>query len=281
METTNLASFQSKSFNYTLIILYLQKVSTLTIANFTTSARTEFTLQTSVHFLGPNTMCSTFTPHCRYKHSINKPLGNVLCPNTLCSGLFCVHKKYFQSLGRSDYQCPEGTSTCEERNIHFEVQTIWFDFLKCDQAFILPKRHKNQFKMFLQMCAILDGSVSNKCGYVDTWKENNESRYECLPRKACCHVLNMPFKDQKPRISCLLVMPHIVLSKRRGVTTKTKKHLLFPRNFTANHYQAHPNPSQKRQKSVHLWHNQLDSPLVDTVNQKVFSLLFFNLFRPQ
>ena len=49
LETTVLVFFQWKSLNYTAIILFLQKLSTLTFAKFTTSTRTDITLQTSVN----------------------------------------------------------------------------------------------------------------------------------------------------------------------------------------------------------------------------------------
>ena len=41
-------------------------------------------------------------------------------------GKFCLHKETFQSLGRSDYQCPQCASVCQVRNIPFEVQTNSF-----------------------------------------------------------------------------------------------------------------------------------------------------------
>ena len=39
---------------------------------------------------------------------------------------------------------------------------------------------------------------SEKCGYLSTNKTT--SFYDCKKCKACCHVLNIPFKDQKPTI---------------------------------------------------------------------------------
>ena len=48
LETTILAYFPSKSWIYTAINLFLQKLSTLTIAKFTISTKTDFTLRTSV-----------------------------------------------------------------------------------------------------------------------------------------------------------------------------------------------------------------------------------------
>ena len=45
------------------------------------------------------------------------------CPNTKCAGKPGRHKKTFQPLGSSDYQCPQCASVCQVRNIPFEDQT--------------------------------------------------------------------------------------------------------------------------------------------------------------
>ena len=39
---------------------------------------------------------------------------------------------------------------------------------------------------------------NEKCVYLST--KNTTSFYDCKKCKACCHVLNIPFKDQKPTI---------------------------------------------------------------------------------
>ena len=72
------------------------------------------------------TMCSAFTPDYGCDNSTIILFGDVYCPNTKCSGKFCLHKKTFQSLGRSDYQCPQCASVCQVRNIPFEYQTNSF-----------------------------------------------------------------------------------------------------------------------------------------------------------
>ena len=71
-------------------------------------------------------MCSAFTPDCGYNNSTIILIRDVYCPNTKCSGKPCLHKKTFQSLGRSDYQCPQCASVCQVRNIPFEDQTNSF-----------------------------------------------------------------------------------------------------------------------------------------------------------
>ena len=102
LETTILAYFPSKSLNHKPINLFLQKLPTLTIAKITISTRTDITLETSVKELRALTMCSAFTPDSGYDNSTINLIGDVFCPNTKCLGKLCMHKKIFQSLGRSD-----------------------------------------------------------------------------------------------------------------------------------------------------------------------------------
>ena len=78
-------------------------------------------------------MCSAFTPDCGFDNSTIIFIGDVSCPNTKSSGRLCLHKKTFQSLGRSDYQCLQCASVCQVRNIPFEDQKISF-FLSLGQG---------------------------------------------------------------------------------------------------------------------------------------------------
>ena len=68
-------------------------------------------------------MCST---NCAYDNSAINIIGNVYCPKTKCLGKLCLHKKTFQSLGRSDYQYPQCASVCQVRTIPFQDQTNSF-----------------------------------------------------------------------------------------------------------------------------------------------------------
>ena len=61
-----------------------------------------------------------------YDNSAIIIIGDVYCPNTKCLGKLCLHKKTFQSLGRSDYQCPQCGSVCQVRNTPFEDQKKCF-----------------------------------------------------------------------------------------------------------------------------------------------------------
>ena len=71
-------------------------------------------------------MCSAFIPDRGYDNSVIILIGDVYCPKTKCLSKLWLHKKTFQSLGRSDYQCLQCASVCQGRNIPFEDQTNSF-----------------------------------------------------------------------------------------------------------------------------------------------------------
>ena len=274
-------------------------MSTLTIVKFTIFTRTDITLQTSVKNLRAITMCSEFTPHCGYYKRIIILIGDLYCPNTMCSGIFCLHKLTFQSLGRSDYQCPQCASVCQVRIIPFEDQTNSFflsfgrgvynfeEFPKSYQDVIGDVYCPGKYCLNREKCESLGGYMTTPrsihgCGNCGAWlfvykvlftlqehvettktdktcflfaienmnmvpnkqlllnvpfqsnknrkkelcvdnkvqetigdvycptcrKENSvyfstnktSSFYDCKKCKACCHVLNIPFNDQKPTI---------------------------------------------------------------------------------
>ena len=87
-------------------------------------------------------MCSAFTPDCAYDKSAIIIIGNVDCPNTKCLGRICLDKKTFQSLGRSDYQCPQCASVCQVRNILFEDQTTSFSLSPGQGVYIFEENPK-------------------------------------------------------------------------------------------------------------------------------------------
>ena len=96
-------------------------------------------LQTTVKNLRAITMRSTLNPDCGYDNSTIILIGDVYCPNTKCSGKLCLHNKTLQTLGGSDYQCPQCGSVCQVRNIAFEDQTNSF-FLSPGQGFTFLKK---------------------------------------------------------------------------------------------------------------------------------------------
>ena len=85
-------------------------------------------------------MCSAFTPDCGYDNSTIILIGDVYFPNTKCSGGPCLPKKTFQSLGRSEYQCPQCASVCQVRNIPFEDQRNSFFLSLGQEIYIFEER---------------------------------------------------------------------------------------------------------------------------------------------
>ena len=141
-----------------MINSFLQKLSTWVTAKSIISKRMDFLLLTSLIFFRAMTMCST---DCGYDNSAIIIIGDVCCPNTKCLGKLCLHKKTFQSLGTSDYQCPQCASVCQVRNIPFEDQTNSF-FLSFGAGVTVLKREPNQFKMLSEMCFVLASIVSTQ-----------------------------------------------------------------------------------------------------------------------
>ena len=103
-------------------------------------------------------MCSTGYG---YDNSTIILIGDVYCPNAKCLGKLCLHKKTFQSLGRSDCQCTQCASVCQVRNIPFEDQTNSF-FCRLVQGFTFLKKVPKQFKMLLEMSIVLASYVATE-----------------------------------------------------------------------------------------------------------------------
>ena len=55
----------------------------------------------------------------------------------MCIEKLCVHKvRTFQTLGSYDYQCPQGVSICQVRNVGiFHLKKNELLFLMCNQGF--------------------------------------------------------------------------------------------------------------------------------------------------
>ena len=171
--------FSIKILNITVINSFLQKLSTWVTAKSNISTRIDILLLTSVTFLRAITLCST---DCAYDNSTIILIGDVYWPNTNCLGKLCLHKKTFQSLGRSDYQCPQCGSVCQVRNISFEEQTNSF-FLSLGQGvYIFEESPKSihdvigdvycpgEFCLNREKCESIGGYVTNSEINLWLWK---------------------------------------------------------------------------------------------------------------
>ena len=66
---------------------------------------------------------------------------------------------------------------------------------------------------------------NEKCVRISTNKMNSFD--DCKKCRACCHVLNIPFRDQKPTIMLFGGYGTHCIGKKRVATTKKKNHLHF------------------------------------------------------
>ena len=131
-------------------------------------------------------MCSAFTTDCVYNNSTIILIGDVYCQNTNCSRRLCLHKETFQSLGRSDYQCPQCGSVCQVRNIPFEDERNSF-FLSLGQGVYFFEENRKSIQDVIadvfcpgkycsnrEKCESLGGYVTAPrstfaCGKCGTW----------------------------------------------------------------------------------------------------------------
>ena len=125
--------FSIKNFEHYGDQFIFTKSSTSVTVKSNISTRIDFLLLTSVTLLRAITMCSAFTTDCGQDNSTIILIGDVYCPNTKCLRKICLHKKTFQSLGRSNYQCPQCAPVCQVRIIPFEDQKYSF-FLSLGQG---------------------------------------------------------------------------------------------------------------------------------------------------
>ena len=197
-EKKRLVSFPSKILNNTVINSFLQKLSTLVTAKSNISTRIDFLLLTSVTFWRATTMCSAFTPDCGYDSSTIILLGDVFCPNTKCLGKLCLHKKTFQSLGRSDYQCPQCASVCQVRNIPFADQTNSF-FLSLGQGLYIFEENAKSIQDVIGDVYCPGEYCLNreKCKSIGGYVTTPRSIYGCDNCGAWLFVHKVPFTLQE------------------------------------------------------------------------------------
>ena len=98
---------------------------------------------------------------------------------------------------------------------------------------------------------------NEKCVYISTNKTT--SFYDCKKCKACCHVLNIPFMDQKPTIMLFGGDGTHCFAKKISRDYEKEKPSPFLKNFPANH--SHPH--QKMTNPVQIWNKRIRFLLAD------------------
>ena len=144
-------------------------------------------------------MFSALTSDCGYDNNTIILTGDVYRPNTKCSVKFCLHIKTFQSLGRSDHQCPQCASVCQVRNIPSEGQTNSFLFSLGQGVYIFEESPKSVYDVIGDVyrpgkyC-----SIRKKCESVGGYATTPKSIYGCGKCEAWLFVHKVPFMLQEP-----------------------------------------------------------------------------------
>ena len=143
-------------------------------------------------------MSSSFTPDCGYDNSTIILIGDVFCPNTKCLGKICLHKKTFQSLGRSDYQCPQCGSVCQVLNIPFEDQTNSFSLWLGQGVYIFEESPKSVQEVIGDVyCPGKYCANREKCDFIGGYVKTPRSIYGCGKCGAWLFVHKVPFMLQE------------------------------------------------------------------------------------
>ena len=143
-------------------------------------------------------MCSAFIPDCGYNNSTIILLGDFFCPITKCSGRICLHKKTFQSLGRSEYQCPQCGSVCQVRNIPFEDQRNSFVLSLGQGVYTFEESPKSvQDVIGAVYCPGKFCLNGEKCESIGGYVTTPRSIYACGKCEAWLFVHKVPFMLQE------------------------------------------------------------------------------------
>ena len=143
-------------------------------------------------------MCCAFTPDWGYDISTFNLIGDVYCPNTKCSGKRCVHRETFQSLGRSDNQCPQCASVCRVRNIRFDEQGNSF-FLWLGQGVYILEENPKSVEVVIGDVFCPGNYCLNreKCESIGGYVTTPRSIYGCAKCGAWLFVHKAPFTLQE------------------------------------------------------------------------------------
>ena len=165
-------------------------------------------------------MCSAFTPDCGYDNSTAIHIGDVYCRNTKCLGKVCLHKKTFQSLGRSNYQCPQCASVCQVRNLPFEEETISF-FLSLGQGvYILEENPKSIQGVIGDVYCPGEHRLNREnCKSIGGFVTTPRCISGCDNFGACLFVHKVPFKIQEHVKTTKTDLTRFFFAKKRCYTT--------------------------------------------------------------
>ena len=134
-----------------------------------------------------------------------------------------------------------------------------------------------KYKRLLELCIVQHVEMKNEFTFQLTKLPFSTTVNCAKPVPTCWIYLKRPKTD----IYVVWWWWHTLLCKKTSRDFEKRNHLPFWWKSSAHHNQIKPTLSQKSQKTIHLWHNRVDSPLVDTVDQKFISILISCIFSLQ
>ena len=131
-------------------------------------------------------------------------------------GKLCLHIKIFQSLGRSNYQCPHCGSVCRVRNIPFEDQTN-SSFLSLGQGVYIFEESPNSVQDVIGdvFCPGKYCSSREKCESLGGYVTTPRSIYACGKCGAWPFVHKGPFMLQEHVKTTKTDKTHFFFARKR------------------------------------------------------------------
>ena len=126
-----------------------------------------------------------------------------------------LHKKTFESLGRSDYQCPQCASVCQVRNIPFEDQTSSFFWSSGQEVYILEESTK---------------SIQEVIGNVYCPGKYCFNREKCESLEGYVRTLRSIYGCGKCGAWLFVHKVHLMLQEHVKTTKTDKTHFFFDKN---------------------------------------------------
>ena len=175
-------------------------------------------------------MCSAFTPDCGYDNSTIILIGDVSCPNTKCSVRLCLHKKTFQSFGRSDYQCPQCVSVCQVRKNLFEDQTSSFFLSLGEEVYTFEESSKSVQDVIRDVyCPGKYCSNREKCESIGGYVRTLRSISGCGKCGAWLFVHKVPFLSKEHVKTTQTDKTRFFFAKKRWTWYPTNNYYLMSR----------------------------------------------------
>ena len=115
-------------------------------------------------------------------------------------GKLCQHKKTFESLGRSENQCPQCGSVCQVGNVPFEEQVNYFFLSLGPGVYIFDERPKSVQEVSGDLYCPGEFCLNReKCKSIGGYVTTPRFIYGCDNCGAWLFVHKVPFKLQDTR----------------------------------------------------------------------------------